>query len=57
MDILWDNEKNQLLQSTRFVSFEYVVPMVIDQNGDWFLKTIYPSQKEKGRPGNGKDQP
>lgn len=26
-----------------------VVPLVIEENGDWFLKTIYPSRKMKER--------
>jgi len=27
----------------------HVVPLVIDQDGDWFLKTIFPSRKENRR--------
>jgi hypothetical protein len=27
----------------------HVVPLAVDQNGDWFLKTIYPSRKENRR--------
>lgn len=79
--INWDDEKNELLKSTRNVSFEevvseleagrfvgpednpsrtgqkrvivrirdypHVVPIVIDERGDWFLKTIIPSRKAK----------
>jgi hypothetical protein len=30
-------------------AYPYVVPMVIDDEGNWFLKTIYPSRKEKRR--------
>lgn len=26
-----------------------VVPLVVEQDGNWFLKTIYPSRKMKGR--------
>lgn len=29
--------------------YSYVVPFVIDNNGNWFLKTAYPSRKQKGR--------
>ena len=81
MEIVWDEEKNELLKQTRSVSFEmvlekiysgdfigpqinptrsnqqriivlfnnyqYVVPFVKDGNGNWFLKTIFPSRKEK----------
>jgi hypothetical protein len=32
-----------------FGGYPYIVPMVIDDVGNWFLKTIYPSRKEKGR--------
>lgn len=77
----WSDEKNELLKSTRNVSFEevateleagrfvgpednpsrtgqkrvivrirnypHIVPIVIDERGDWFLKTIIPSLKSK----------
>jgi len=77
----WSDEKNELLKSTRGVSFEevaielesgrfigpednpsrpsqkrvivrirdypHIVPIVIDEQGDWFLKTIIPSRKAK----------
>lgn len=83
MKIKWNEEKNELLKTTRKVSFEEVaekiknldfigpennpsregqkriivkindypcvVPFVLDENGDWFLKTIYPCRKMKGR--------
>jgi uncharacterized DUF497 family protein len=83
MEILWEESKNELLKSSRGVSFEmvvqkiiehdfigpehnpdrpgqfrilvelneypHVVPLIIDENGDWFLKTIYPSRIEKRR--------
>jgi hypothetical protein len=29
--------------------YPHVVPLIIDENGDWFLKTIYPSRIEKRR--------
>ena len=29
--------------------YPYVVPFVIDEKGDWFLKTAYPDRKQKGR--------
>jgi len=32
-----------------FEGYPFVVPFVIDAEGNWFLKTIYPSRKEKGR--------
>jgi len=32
-----------------FKGYPFVVPFVIDADGNWFLKTIYPSRKEKGR--------
>lgn len=77
----WSDEKNELLKSTRGVSFEevlaeleagrfigpednpsrpgqkrvivrirdypHIIPVVIDERGDWFLKTIIPSRKAK----------
>lgn len=79
--INWSDEKNELLKSTRIVSFEevvaeleagrfigpednpsrpgqkrvivrirdypHIIPVVIDERGDWFLKTIIPSRKAK----------
>lgn len=32
-----------------FDGYPYVVPFIIDVDGNWFLKTIFPSRKEKGR--------
>lgn len=29
--------------------YPFAVPFVITKNGDWFLKTIYPCRKLKGR--------
>lgn len=83
MDIRWSREKDELLRSTRHVSFEQVVelierqefigpeenparggqkriivridgypcvvPFVETDDGGWFLKTIYPCRKLKGR--------
>ncbi|NCN05772.1 MAG: toxin [Spirochaetales bacterium] len=31
----------------RLNAYPHVVPLVIDQSGDWFLKTIIPSRKAK----------
>lgn len=83
MQLIWNQEKDNLLKTKRSVSFEqvqeeirngcfigpeqnpshqnqlriivtlndypYVVPFVITKEGDWFLKTIYPSRKIKRR--------
>ena len=32
-----------------FEGYPFVIPLVIDKDGNWFLKTIYPSRKEKAR--------
>ena len=57
--ISWNNEKDELLKASRQVSFWQVKaeieagrfigpePMVIDSDGNWFLKTIIPSRKAK----------
>lgn len=29
--------------------YPYIVPFVVTEEGNWFLKTIYPSRKMKGR--------
>lgn len=29
--------------------YPYCVPFVVEDNGDWFLKTVYPSRKMKER--------
>ena len=29
--------------------YQYAVPFVIDNEGNWFLKTAYPNRKLKGR--------
>jgi hypothetical protein len=31
----------------RLRDYPHVVPLVIDENGDWFLKTIIPSRKAR----------
>lgn len=31
----------------RLNGYPHVVPLVIDENGDWFLKTIIPSRKAR----------
>ena len=35
----------------------YVVPMIIDEHGKWFLKAMYPSRKEKRRLENREQEP
>jgi len=32
-----------------FNGYPFIVPFVEDEAGNWFLKTIYPCRKEKGR--------
>lgn len=39
--------KNQKIVVVEINNYPCVVPYVIDNNGDWFLKTIYPSRKMK----------
>lgn len=49
---------NQFRIIVHFDGYPFIVPLVVDENGNWFLKTIYPSRKEKGRfPKNEKDTP
>jgi len=43
------SRENQFRIIVSFKGYPYVVPLVITENGNWFLKTIYPSRKEKGR--------
>jgi uncharacterized DUF497 family protein len=43
------SRENQFRIIVFFQGYPYVVPMVIDTVGNWFLKTIYPSRKEKRR--------
>ncbi|NCN04738.1 MAG: toxin [Spirochaetales bacterium] len=38
---------NQYRIIVYFERYPFVVPFVIDADGNWFLKTIYPSRKEK----------
>ena len=40
---------NQLRIIVFFEGYPFVVPLVIDDDGNWFLKTIFPSRKLKGR--------
>ncbi len=40
---------NQYRIIVYFDGYPYIVPLVVDEKGNWFLKTIYPSRKEKGR--------
>jgi uncharacterized DUF497 family protein len=81
MKISWNEEKDEILRTSRNVSFQqvkdeieagnfvgpelnpgrqgqqiilvrlndypHIVPIVIDESGNWFLKTIIPSRKAK----------
>lgn len=38
-----------LLLGVRLNDYPYAVPFVIDDEGNWFLKTAYPDRKLKGR--------
>ena len=40
-------QKRPIQNNCIFYGYPFVVPLVIDKNGNWFLKTIYPSRKEK----------
>jgi hypothetical protein len=40
---------NQYRIIVLFDDYPYIVPLVIDKDNNWYLKTIYPSRKEKGR--------
>ena len=40
---------DQLRILVLFNDYWHVVPLVVDQTGDWFLKTIFPSRKENRR--------
>jgi hypothetical protein len=40
---------NQYRIIVTFNGYPYVVPLIIDNDSNWFLKTIYPSRKEKER--------
>lgn len=42
-------KENQKRIIVRIDGYPCVVPFVIEENGDWFLKTIYPCRKMKGR--------
>ena len=41
--------ENQSRVIVRINGYPIVVPFVIEENGDWFLKTAYPCRKMKGR--------
>ncbi|HQC27420.1 MAG TPA: toxin [Treponemataceae bacterium] len=41
------SRKDQYRIIVYFENYPFVVPLVIDDKGNWFLKTIYPSRKEK----------
>ena len=41
--------KEQMRLIVKIDDYPCVVPFVIEQDGNWFLKTIYPSRKMKGR--------
>ena len=41
------SRKDQYRIIVYFNGYPFVVPLVIDSKGNWFLKTIYPSRKEK----------
>lgn len=40
---------NQFITVVKINDYPCVVPFVIEENGDWFLKTVYQSRKMKGR--------
>lgn len=48
---------NQYRIIVTFDGYPFVVPLVIDDTGDWFLKTIYPSRKEKERSEHHENKP
>ena len=41
--------KDQFRIIVDFEGYPFIIPLVIDADGNWFLKTIYPSRKEKRR--------
>ena len=41
--------KNQKRIIVKLDGYPCVVPIVVEPDGAWFLKTIYPSRKMKGR--------
>lgn len=41
--------QNQFITVVKINNYPCVVPFVIEENGDWFLKTVYPCRKMKGR--------
>lgn len=40
---------NQYITVVKIDDYPCVVPFVKEENGDWFLKTIYQSRKMKGK--------
>ena len=38
-------KKHQRLLVLEIESYAYVVPYVIEKNGNWFLKTVFPERK------------
>ena len=43
------SRENQMRLIVSIDGYPYVVPFVIEENGDWFLKTAYPDRRQKGR--------
>ena len=43
------NHQNQKRIIVKIKNYPCVVPFVITEDGNWFLKTIYPSRKMKGK--------
>lgn len=40
---------HQFITFVKINDYPYAVPFVVDDEGNWFLKTIYPSRKAKRR--------
>lgn len=45
--------QNQFITVVKINDYPCVVPFVVEEDGGWFLKTIYQSRKEKRRRENG----
>ena len=43
------NLAHQQLMLLNIENYVYVVPFVIEEDGTWFLKTVFPSRKETAR--------
>ncbi len=41
--------EGQMRLIVKIDGYPCIVPFVIEEDGNWFLKTIYPSRKMKGR--------